>query len=324
MSGLEEVRRALRERERFAPDPAGVLAAARARGRRLRRVRRAYTMVGAAAATAALLAATAVITRPGTAGGVGHPTARPAVSVLWSTGSPYETGPITAAPLRSRHITGTIPYTVRLPAGWRELSFAAQYGQFQARYVRAGFGGPLLVTMDIVPVAANRRPTGDPRTGTPDEHGVLSWQAGIHYVRLSTSGPVDRELYRMVAATLDFGRVRPLRMPIAVGSLPPGSYLYAASVTLPPGITGYHPPEGWGAGLWVMMASRSGTVLEPASFQVAFGPGYTDQAGRQAITDRLASRAGGVDPADPARRLGLVLRVAHTPSDPGTWPAVVG
>jgi hypothetical protein len=322
MNELADLRRLLREREALAPAPAGIIAAARERGRRVRRVRRACTMAGAAATAAAALAAGVVITRPAAVGGLGHQSGRGAVSLAWGSGGLYDTGPITAVPVRTRRVPVVIPYTVQLPEGWRELSFAVQVGQFQARYVRVGAGGPQVVTMDIVPVAKNRRPTGDPHTGEPDEHGVLSWQAAIHYVRLSTAGPVDPLLYRRIAATLDFNRPRQLHAPITLGTLPAGSYVYAAAVTLPPGLTGYHPPEGWGAGVWVMIGGSAGAVLEPASFQVAFGPPYDDHAITSAALLKGLIRRAAADSAD--ARLASTLHIAGEPSNPATWPVLLG
>jgi hypothetical protein len=308
MSDLNELRRALAEREQLAPDSAGILLYVRRRGRRLRRLRRLIALAGAGAAAVALLALSSVVTR--TATGLGHAPGRQGVSVAWGIGE--DSGPITLAPLRTRAVPLVIPYSVRLPFGWRELSYAVQVGQFQARFVH----GISVVTMDIVPLSINRVPTGDPRTGEPNARGTLSWRTLYHYVRLSTPGQVDRVLYREVVATLDFHRPRVLRAPVSTQRLPAGSYVYAAAVTLPPAVTGYRPPEGWGMGVWAMVEGQQ------VSFQLSFGPPYSaDELAPALLLSATATPGSAQHAANSLLARSLLL--AADPADPRTWLPLV-
>jgi len=324
MADLDELRRLLRAREALAPDPDGIASAARAHGTRMRRRRVAATVVAGAAAVVVVVALATTLGLPradrSPTGGTVGPTPTGPVDGGWPAvprytvpvvpGSPQVPGPtsVPAAPVSGRAIDPVVPFSVTLPAGWRESDWSYEEGSF-----RATFEGPEsnveLAVVEVLDPASQPvsllQPSGDPATGTPGPDGSLAWRADPrHFVRLRLQGaPV--EVLRAIADTLRFTE-RPMVAPFTLRYLPPGLHLSGARIAF------RLPRENSGQSTWfVSLAFDSGTgmtttpwhdltievvgVLDRSSPGAPDGP-TTVLAGRDVTVRRLPEqRATAID-----------------------------
>jgi hypothetical protein len=293
VTDLDELRQVLRAREALAPDPAGIAAAARARGTRIRRTRRLGALAGTAIAVVAVVAVSAaLVTRPQAArqqpGGDG------AVSGGWPA-TPSYTGPAVPGqpavpgptggpgqPASGRPIDPVVPYQVRLPDGWRETDVRYEEGSFRGSYLGPGNNNTHICAIDVLDPATQPasllHPSGDPATGQPGPDGTLAWRADErHFVRVQVQNDPAPDLFRSIAATIDFDQQRQMTSPFALGYLPPGLHLSGVDIgidTTPDGGGG----PWWDVALW---------------FDTGTGATRTDH-------DLLIGASGDDRPADPS------------------------
>jgi hypothetical protein len=292
VTDLDELRQVLRAREALAPDPAGIAAAARARGARIRRTRRLGAVAGTAAAVVAVIAVSAaLVTRPQAArqepGGDG------AVSGGWPA-TPSYTGPAVPGqpavpgptggpgqPASGRPIDPVVPYRVTLPDGWRETHVRYDEGSFRGSYRGPGDNNTYICAIDVLDPATQPasllHPSGDPASGRPGPDGTLAWRADErHFVRVQLQGDPAPDLFRSIAATIDFDRQRQMTSPFVLGYLPPGLHLSGVDIGIDTTPDGGGGPR-WDVGLW---------------FDTGTGAIRTDH-------DLLIDASGDDHPADP-------------------------
>jgi len=248
MTDLDDLRQVLREREALAPDLTGIAAGARARGLRIRRTR---TVGAVAAAVVTLLLGAAVVGRPqagrdlpgtgvnGTgvtfsAAVTGGWPVVPSYSVPAVPGQPEVPGPTggAAQPASRRPIDPVVPYTVTLPAGWRESGWQYQEGSFRGTYT-SGSGD--IIALDVLDPATQPasllHPSGDPATGRPGPDGALAWRADTrHFVRIQERDGPNQAVFRAIADSFDFSRQRAMTSPFSLAHLPAGLHLSGVDV----------------------------------------------------------------------------------------------
>jgi hypothetical protein len=275
MADLDELHRVLDECAALAPDPDPVAAtaAARVRGRRIRRWRMAGTVAGSAVAVVAVVAlGTAVLRAPGatrqlTPGGPAA-TATGPVRGGWpavpgyhgpaASGGAGVPGPTQAptAPVSGRSIDPVVPYQVSLPVGWREAGWWYQEGSFRGTWAGPDSSVEFAVIDVLDPAtqpASLLHPSGDPATGSPGPDGMLAWRADArHFVRVQLQGDPPADVLASIASTIAF-TPRTMIAPFRLDHLPTGLHLSGAQVRFAtaetdPGGGGALTP--WSVGLW--------------------------------------------------------------------------
>ena len=322
MADLDELRRLLRAREALAPDPDGIVSAARAQGTRMRRRRVAGAVVASAAAVVVVVALATTVGLPradrrptgGTVGATptspvegGWP-AVPRYTVPVVPGSPQVPGPtsVPTAPVSGRAIDPVVPFSVTLPAGWRESDWSYEEGSFRGTLEGPESNTELAVVEVLDPAsqpASLLQPSGDLATRTPGPDGSLAWRADSrHFVRLRLQGaPV--EVLRAIVDTLRFTE-RPMVAPFTLRYLPTGLHLSGARIAF------RLPRENSGQSTWfVSLAFDYGTgatttpshdltievvgVLDRSSPRTLDGP-TTVVAGRTVTVRRLPEQRATV------------------------------
>ena len=315
MADLDELRRVLRSREALAPDPDGIASAARAHGTRIRRRRVATAVLSSAAAVVVVLALATTVGLPqagrGPTGGAVGATPTGPVDGGWPAtprytapavpGSPGIPGPTSGpdAPVSGRAIDPVVPFSLTLPAGWRESEWSYEEGSFRATFEGPESNAELAVVEVLDPAsqpASLLEPRGNRATGIPGADGSLAWRADPrHFVRLRLQGaPV--ELLATMAGALRFTE-RPMVAPFALRYLPAGLHLSGARIKF------HLPRKDSGQSTWfVSLFFDAGTgrtttpahdlaievvgVLDRSSPGAPDGP-TTDLAGHQVTERRL-------------------------------------
>jgi hypothetical protein len=140
------------------------------------------------------------------------------------------------APVSGRAIDPVVPFSVTLPAGWRESEWSYEEGSFRATFEGPESNAELAVIEVLDPASQPTsllQPSGDLATRTPGPDGSLAWRADSrHFVRLRLQGaPV--EVFRAILDTLRFTE-RPMVAPFTLRYLPAGLHLSGARITFRP------------------------------------------------------------------------------------------